>query len=147
MVFSELLANYMQTYALTPQAAAVGVLVSRGGFTRADACCLLFPQHCATIDSANKFFQNLCKQQPRLKEFINTLSIHTDGRKVNDNAKQYRTKEEVLRGLECTLPELSGRERAAVLCQIADLQRFKQADNEFTPQLVHYYLPCKRFLT
>lgn len=53
----------------------------------------------------------------------------------------FRSKEGILECLINTLPALAGKDRAAVLMQIADLQRMKQEENRDEKEQVFYYHP------
>lgn len=146
MQFSNTIETLCKNYALTPQLAAAALLVAKCGLSRSDVTALLLPQQAATTAAANgKLFNQLCSQYSGLPRLIDDFSAQK-GRRNGGCAIQLRTKEAILSELEAILPELSGKERAAVLCQIADLQRFRQQDNAEAPTFVHFYLPSKRVL-
>lgn len=146
MQFSNTLETLCKNYALTPQLAAAALLVARCGLSRSDVTALLLPQQAATTAAANgKLFNQLYRQYPGMSRLIGDFSAARQDR-TRTAALQLRTKEAVLTEMEACLPELSGKERAAVLCQIADLQRFRQQEAAAAPVLVHFYLPSKRIL-
>ena len=147
MQFSNTLETLCKNYALTPQLAAAALLVARCGLSRSDVAALLLPQQAATTAAANgKLFNQLCSQYSGLSRLIGDFSAQEGRRRNGGCAIQLRTKEAILSELEACLPELSGKERAAVLCQIADLQRFRQQEAAAAPVLVHFYIPNKRVL-
>ena len=146
MQFSNTLETLCKNYALTPQLTAAALLVARCGLSHSDATALLLPQQAATTAAANgKLFSQLYRQYSGMSRLIEDLSAARQDR-TRTAALQLRTKEAVLAELEACLPELSGKERAAVLCQIADLQRFRQQEAAAAPVLVHFYIPIKRVL-
>ncbi len=146
MQYSNTLETLCKKYALTPQLTAAALLVACCGLSRPDVVALLFPSMAATTAAANgKAFAQLCNRYAGISQLISDFSRAPETR-ASAAGQQLRTKEAVLCELEGILPSLSGRERAAVLCQIADLQRFKQQEDAISPVLVHFYLPRKRAL-
>ncbi len=147
MQFSNILETLCKNYALTPQLAAAALLVSVCGLSRADVVALLLPQLAATTAAANgKVFAQLCNKYAGLSRLIADYTPRKRGESGKGCEIHLRTKDAVLSELEGCLPDLSGKERAAVLCQIADLQRFKQQEDAAAPCLTHFYLPIKRGL-
>lgn len=146
MQFSNTLETLCKNYALTPQLTAAALLVARCGLSRSDVTALLLPQLAAATAAANgKLFSQLCGRYAGLPRLIEDFSAARQDR-TRTAALRLRTKEAVLTELESCLPDLSGKERATILCQIADLQRFRQQEAAAAPVLVHFYLPSKRVL-
>lgn len=65
----------------------------------------------------------------------------TGGEGVNEGARLlFDTKYKLLRALEAVLPEVEGKDRAAILVQLSKLQNFEDEKTDENRQ-VHYYLP------
>lgn len=65
----------------------------------------------------------------------------TGGEGVNEGARLlFDTKYKLLRALEAVLPEVEGKDRAAILVQLSKLQNFDDEKTDGNRQ-VHYYLP------
>ena len=63
--------------------------------------------------------------------------------KKSNNYKQYTTKEGILSELASLVDVSSGKEKAEILCKIADLKQMKKENDEKADKTVHFYLPVR----
>ena len=63
--------------------------------------------------------------------------------KKNNNYKQYTTKEGIIAELASLVDVAAGKEKAEILCKIADLKQMKKENDEKICKTVHFYLPAR----
>ena len=63
--------------------------------------------------------------------------------KKSNNYKQYTTKEGIINELAALVDVAAGKEKAEILCKIADLKQMKKENDEKTCKTVHFYLPVR----
>lgn len=61
----------------------------------------------------------------------------------NNNYKQYTTKEGIIAELASLVDVAAGKEKAEILCKIADLKQMKKENDEKICKTVHFYLPAR----
>lgn len=165
MIYSKRIAELQRIYSLTPEDVFFCMLVASGA-TRQEAYAAIFRP--ATIGSgtiASKA-NTLQKSKPGILQLIEAIQFQRTGAtatksnspkedtaRITEASKMdrklmetFRTKDGILQNLIQTLPALTGKDKAAVLMQIADLQRMKQEENkEEADQVVYYHpLSCYR---
>lgn len=149
---------------LTPQAVAFAHLVALCNFSEQDATAIAFPA-CLTLSSTavNNFCINLHKQAPGIRTLIDELAGQEYKKmdeyakekekerrkkelevcKKSNNYKQYTTKEEIISELASIVDVSEGKEKAEILCKIADLKQMKKENDEKICKTVHFYLPVR----
>lgn len=146
MQYSTTFAQWLATYAITPQGVAVAVLLAHG-IDAADTATAIFGTSAgATRNAAARYLGAYLRSNGGVTGLRDALARNStrnenETERERDERKHYRTKEDVLSALEQVLPSLRGTERAKVLCQIADLQRMKQDETADRQRFTHYYLP------
>ena len=63
--------------------------------------------------------------------------------KKSNNYKQYTTKEGIIKELASLVDLSAGKEKAEILCKIADLKQMKKENDEKAHKTVHFYLPTR----
>lgn len=159
MVFGRFLQTLMKAFALTPEMVAFAAAVA-AGLNKSDAYAIIFKPRSAALAAIARAASDLISNNPGITtlidkfkfdtfanlnqvEQINQTNEKTENEKQNKTIKQFRTKSQVIEGLEGVLPNLNGKERAAVLMQLADLQRLKFDEDNERISLIHYYLPLR----
>lgn len=164
MKFSKYVQECINIHHLTPQIVAFAHLVALCNFTEQDAAAIAFST-CLTLSSTavNNFCINLHKQAPEIRELIEDIRAQeckkieeyakekkkeSRGKefeicKKNNNYKQYTTKEGIIEELAALVEVVKGKEKAEILCKIADLKQMKKENDEKTCKTVHFYLPAR----
>ena len=160
MIYSKRIAELQRIYSLAPEDVFFCVLVAPGA-TRREAYAAKFrptTNGIATIDSKAS---SLVRSKPGIAQLIEAIQyqrVGGSGTKTNSKKKDvesiaengkvskrmldtFRSKDGILENLIATLPALTGKDKAAVLMQIADLQRMKQEENKDETEQVLYYHP------
>jgi hypothetical protein len=151
MQYSTTFAQWLTTYAITPQGIAVAILLAHG-LDAADTATAIFGTKAGnTRAAAARYLSAFLRSNGGVTALRDAFTLancraempngNGNGNGNENGRKHYRTKEDVLTALENVLPELKGTERAKVLCQIADLQRLKQDENTDKQRFTHFYLP------
>jgi hypothetical protein len=162
MVYSKRVTDLQQIYQLTPDDVFFCMLVASGA-SRGEAYATIFRPRSTKIETAQRGAAQLAKDKPGINKLIRSFEDNraafipdndrTKSKKKKKNTEteeenagnvvQYRDKDAVLSGLEQTLPDLRGKDRADVLMKIADLQQMKKDENTEEEETVHYYLPLQ----
>ena len=164
MKFSKYVQDCINIHRLTPQTVAFAHLVALCNFSEQDAASIAFPS-CVTLSSTtvNNFCINLHKQAPGIRVLVEELKrkecIKLDeyakekekerrGKefeicKKSNNYKQYTTKEGIISELASIVDAVNGKEKAEILCKIADLKQMKKENDEKSCKTVHFYLPIR----
>lgn len=164
MKFSKYVQDCINIHHLTPQAVAFAHLVALCNFSEQDAALIAFPA-CLTLSATavNKFCINLHKQAPGIQTLIKELEEkeckkmeeyakekekekrkkEIETCKKNNNYKQYTTKEGIISELAALVDVAEGKEKAEILCKIADLKQMKKENDEKICKIVHFYLPTR----
>ena len=165
MIYSKRVTELQRIYSLNPEDVFFCMLVASGA-TRPEAYAAIYrptTNGAGTIASKATALQNNKPGIPQLIEAIqyqragaattktgspkeDTAQI-AEGNKVDKKTLDtFRSKDGILENLIKVLPSLTGKDKAAVLMQIADLQRMKQEENKEEAQQVLYYHPisCHR---
>lgn len=164
MKFSKYVQDCINIHHLTPQTVAFAHLVVLCNFSEQDAAVIAFPS-CLTLSltAVNNFCINLHKQAPGISVLIDELkrkecvkldeyakSKEKERRKKeleickkNNNYKQYTTKEGIISELAALVDVAEGKEKAEILCKIADLKQMKKENDEKICKTVHFYLPIR----
>lgn len=164
MIYSKRVTELQRIYSLNPEDVFFCMLVASGA-TRQEAYAAIYrptTNGTGTIASKATALQNSKPGVAQLIEAIQyqragaptkTTSPKEDAAKIAESNKvdkktldTFRSKDGILEGLIKVLPSVTGKDKAAVLIQIADLQRMKQDENKEEAQQVLYYHPiaCHR---
>ena len=164
MKFSKYVQECINNNLLTPQAVAFAHLVALCNFSEQDAAVIAFPA-CLTLSSTavNNFCINLHKQAPGIQVLVEELAKQECKKmeeyakekekesrkkeleicKKSNNYKQYTTKEGIISELASLVDVATGKEKAEILCKIADLKQMKKENDEKICKTVHFYLPAR----
>lgn len=164
MKFSKYVQDCINIHHLTPQAVAFAHLVALCNFSEQDAAGIAFPS-CVTLSftAVNNFCINLHKQAPGIRELVERLKEQeckkmdeyakekkkewekkrTEICKKSNNYKQYTTKEGIISELALLVAAATGKEKAEILCKIADLKQMKKENDEKICKTVHFYLSAR----
>lgn len=161
MKFSKYVQECINIHHLTPQAVAFAHLVALCNFSETDAAAATFPA-CITLSATavNNFCINLHKQAPGIRVLIDELAKQECKKmeeyakeerrkkgleicKKSNNYKQYTTKEGIIAELASLVDVAVGKEKAEILCKIADLKQMKKENDENICKTVHFYLPAR----
>lgn len=164
MKFSKHVQECINIHHLTPQAVAFAHLVALCNFSEQDAAAIAFPA-CLTLSATavNNFCINLHKQAPGIRTLIEELAVQECKKmeeyakekekerrkkemevcKKGNNYKQYTTKEGIIAELAALVDVAKGKEKAEILCKIADLKQMKKEQDEKICKTVHFYLPAR----
>lgn len=164
MKFSKYVQDCINIHHLTPQAVAFAHLVALCNFSEQDAAAIAFPA-CLTLSATavNNFCINLHKQAPGIQTLTEELSRKECKKmeeyakekekerrekeleicKKSNNYKQYTTKEGIIAELAALVDVSEGKEKAEILCKIADLKQMKKEQDEKICKTVHFYLPAR----
>lgn len=164
MKFTKYVQDCINIHYLTPQAVAFAHLVALCNFTEQDAASIVFPA-CLTLSATavNNFCINLHKQAPGIRVLIDELTKQECKKmeeyakekekekrkeefeicKKSNNYKQYTTKEGIINELAALVDVAAGKEKAEILCKIADLKQMKKENDEKAHKTVHFYLPVR----
>lgn len=164
MKFSKYVQDCINIHHLTPQAVAFAHLVALCNFSEQDAAAIAFPA-CLTLSSTavNNFCINLHKQAPGIRVLIDELTKQECIKmeeyakekekekkkkeleicKKSNNYKQYTTKEGIISELASLVDAAAGKEKAEILCKIADLKQMKKENDEKVCKTVHFYIPIR----
>lgn len=160
MTYSKRVTELQRIYSLTPEDVFFCMLVASGA-TRQEAYAAIYrPTTNGTGTIASKA-ATLQKNKPGISQLIEaiqyqrgndaatkTTSPKEDTAKIAESNKvdkktldTFRSKDGILENLIKVLPSLTGKDKAAVLMQIADLQRMKQEENKEEAEQIVYYHP------
>lgn len=164
MKFSKHVQDCINIHHLTPQAVAFAHLVALCNFSEQDAAAIAFPA-CITLSATavNNFCINLHKQAPGIQSLVEELEgkeckkmeeyakekenerrkKELEECKKSNNYKQYTTKEGIISELAALVDVATGKEKAEILCKIADLKQMKKENDEKICKTVHFYLPAR----
>lgn len=164
MKFTKYVQECINIHHLTPQAVAFAHLVALCNFPEQDAAAIAFPA-CLTLSATavNNFCINLHKQAPGIRGLVEELSRQERKKmeeyakekekerkkkedeicKKSNNYKQYTTKEGIIAELAALVDVATGKEKAEILCKIADLKQMKKENDEKVCKTVHFYLPAR----
>lgn len=164
MIYSKRVTELQRIYSLNPEDVFFCMLVASGA-TRQEAYAAIYrptTNGTGTIASKATALQN---SKPGIAQLIEAIQYQragaptktgspkedtaniAEGNKVDKKTLDtFRSKDGILENLIKVLPSLTGKDKAAVLMQIADLQRMKQDENKEEAQQVLYYHPiaCHR---
>lgn len=160
MTYSKRVTELQRIYSLTPEDVFFCMLVASGA-TRQEAYAAIYRPTTNGSGTISSKATSLQKNKPGISQLIEaiqyqrgndaptkTTSPKKDTAKITESNKvdkktleTFRTKEGILENLIQTLPSLTGKDKAAVLMQIADLQRMKQEENKEEAEQVVYYHP------
>ena len=165
MTYSKRVTELQRIYSLTPEDVFFCMLVASGA-TRQEAYAAIYrPTTNGTGTIASKA-NALQKNKPGILQLIEaiqyqrsgadtptkTTSPKEDAAKIAESNKvdkktldTFRSKDGILEGLIKVLPSVTGKDKAAVLIQIADLQRMKQEETKEEAEQVVYYHPVSCF--
>ena len=160
MTYSKRVTELQRIYSLTPEDVFFCMLVASGA-TRQEAYAAIYrPTTNGTGTIASKA-NALQKNKPGISQLIEAIQYQraggtttktgspkedtaqiAEGNKVDKKTLDtFRSKDGILENLIKVLPSLTGKDKAAVLMQIADLQRMKQEENKEEAEQVVYYHP------
>lgn len=161
MIYSKRITELQRIYSLTPEDVFFCMLVASGA-TKQEAYAVIFrPTTIGSGTIASKA-TSLQSKKPGISQLIEAIqyqrtesaiptkskSAKKDVARIAENNKvdkkvleTFRTKDGILQNLIQTLPVLTGKDKAAVLMQIADLQRMKQEENKEEAEQILYYHP------
>lgn len=160
MTYSKRVTELQRIYSLTPEDVFFCMLVASGA-TRQEAYAAIYrPTTNGTGTIASKA-ATLQKNKPGISQLIEAIQYQRSGatatktgspkedaaniaesNKVDKKTLDtFRSKDGILENLIKVLPSLTGKDKAAVLMQIADLQRMKQEENKEEAEQVVYYHP------
>lgn len=160
MTYSKRVTELQRIYSLTPEDVFFCMLVASGA-TRQEAYAAIYrPTTNGTGTIASKA-NALQKNKPGISQLIEAIqyqragatttktgSPKEDAANIAESNKvdkktldTFRSKDGILENLIKVLPSLTGKDKAAVLMQIADLQRMKQEENKEEAEQVVYYHP------
>lgn len=164
MKFTKYVQDCINIHHLTPQAVAFAHLVALCNFSEQEAAAIAFPA-CLTLSATavNNFCINLHKQAPGIRELVEELAGKECKKmeeyakekekerrekeleicKKSNNYKQYTTKEGIISELAALVDVATGKEKAEILCKIADLKQMKKENDEKICKTVHFYLPAR----
>lgn len=164
MKFTKYVQDCINIHHLTPQAVAFAHLVALCNFSEQEAAAIAFPA-CLTLSATavNNFCINLHKQAPGIQTLVEELSRkeckkmeeyakekekerrkkELETCKKSNNYKQYTTKEGIISELAALVDVATGKEKAEILCKIADLKQMKKENDEKICKTVHFYLPAR----
>ena len=164
MKFTKYVQDCINIHHLTPQTVAFAHLVALCNFSEQEAAAIAFPA-CLTLSATavNNFCINLHKQAPGIRELVEELSEKECKKKEeyakekekerreknleickkSNNYKQYTTKEGIISELAALVDVATGKEKAEILCKIADLKQMKKENDEKICKTVHFYLPAR----
>lgn len=164
MKFTKYVQDCINIHHLTPQAVAFAHLVALCNFSEQDAASIAFPA-CLTLSATavNNFCINLHKQAPGIRTLIDELAgqeckkmeeyakekekerreKELETCKKSNSYKQYTTKEGIISELASLVDVANGKEKAEILCKIADLKQMKKENDEKICKTVHFYLPAR----
>lgn len=160
MTYSKRVTELQRIYSLTPEDVFFCMLVASGA-TRQEAYAAIYrptTNGSGTIASKATALQ---KNKPGISQLIEAIQYQrgndnatkttspkedtakiVEGNKVDKKTLDtFRSKDGILQNLIKVLPTLTGKDKAAVLMQIADLQRMKQEENKEEAEQVVYYHP------
>lgn len=164
MTYSKRVTELQRIYSLTPEDVFFCMLVA-SGTTRQEAYAAIYrPTTNGTGTIASKA-ATLQKNKPGISQLIEAIQYQRSGatttktgspkedaaniaesNKVDKKTLDtFRSKDGILEGLIKVLPSVTGKDKAAVLIQIADLQRMKQEENKEEAEQVVYYHPVSCF--
>lgn len=165
MTYSKRVTELQRIYSLTPEDVFFCMLVASGA-TRQEAYAAIYrPTTNGTGTIASKA-NALQKNKPGISQLIEAIQYQrsggttptktgspkedtaqiAEGNKVDKKTLDtFRSKDGILEGLIKVLPSVTGKDKAAVLIQIADLQRMKQEENKEEAEQVVYYHPVSCF--
>lgn len=160
MIYSRRITELQRIYSLNPEDVFFCMLVASGA-TRQEAYATIYrptTNGSGTIASKATALQN---NKPGISQLIEAIQYQragvtttkstsskkdtasiAEGNKIDKKTLDtFRSKDGILQNLIKTLPALTGKDKAAVLMQIADLQRMKQEENKDEEENVVYYHP------
>lgn len=161
MTYSKRVTELQRIYSLAPEDVFFCMLVASGA-TRQEAYAAIYRPTTNGSGTISSKATSLQKIKPGISQLIEaiqyqrgtgntptkTTSPQKDTAKIAESNKvdrktleTFRTKEGILENLIQTLPSLTGKDKAAVLMQIADLQRMKQEENKEEAEQVVFYHP------
>lgn len=159
MTYSKRVTELQRIYSLTPEDVFFCMLVASGA-TRQEAYAAIYRPTTNGSGTIASKATSLQKNKPGISQLIEAIQYQRTGtatkttspkedaakiaefKKVDKKTLEtFRTKEGILENLIQTLPSLTGKDKAAVLMQIADLQRMKQEENKEEAEQVVYYHP------
>lgn len=164
MKFTKYMQDCINIHHLTPQAVAFAHLVALCNLSEQEAAAIAFPA-CLTLSATavNNFCINLHKQAPGIQTLVEEL-LRKECKKMEEyakekekekrkeefeickksnNYKQYTTKEGIINELAALVDVAAGKEKAEILCKIADLKQMKKENDEKAHKTVHFYLPVR----
>lgn len=163
MTYSKRVTELQRIYSLTPEDVFFCMLVASGA-TRQEAYAAIYrptTNGTGTIASKATALQN---SKPGIAQLIEAIQYQragaptktgspkedtaqiAEGNKVDKKTLDtFRSKDGILEGLIKVLPSVTGKDKAAVLIQIADLQRMKQEENKEEAEQIVYYHPVSCF--
>ena len=161
MIYSKRVTELQRIYSLAPEDVFFCMLIASGA-TRQEAYATIYrPTTIGSGTIASKA-NGLQKSKPGILQLIEAIQFQRSGSTTPTKTKSakndvaaivdnkrvdrkiletFRTKDGILENLIQTLPTLTGKDKAAVLMQIADLQRMKQEENKEEAEQVVYYHP------
>lgn len=160
MTYSKRVTELQRIYSLTPEDVFFCMLVASGA-TRQEAYAAIYRPTTNGSGTIASKATSLQKNKPGISQLIEaiqyqrtgtdatkTTSPKEDAAKIAEGNKvdkktldTFRSKDGILQNLIKVLPTLTGKDKAAVLMQIADLQRMKQEENKEEAEQVVYYHP------
>lgn len=163
MIYSKRVTELQRIYSLNPEDVFFCMLVASGA-TRQEAYAAIYrptTNGTGTIASKATALQN---SKPGIAQLIEAIQYQRAGAPTKTGSPKedtaniaesnkvdkktldtFRSKDGILEGLIKVLPSVTGKDKAAVLIQIADLQRMKQEENKEEAEQIVYYHPVSCF--